>query len=65
VLAPSGDLGQTLAMRRLSFGFDAMEFSASGNERASYGAMLSLKDYPLRSVPGMLDGCCACRLKWC
>ncbi|HWX90434.1 MAG TPA: VirB4 family type IV secretion system protein, partial [Rhizomicrobium sp.] len=56
VLAPSGDMGQTLATRRLSFGFDAMEFSASGNERASYGAMLSLKDYPLRSVPGMLDG---------
>ena len=29
VLAPSGDMGQTLANRRLSFGFDAMEFGAS------------------------------------
>jgi type IV secretion system protein VirB4 len=56
VLAPSGDMGQTLATRRLSFGFDAMELSPSGNDRASFAAMISLKDYPLRSVPGMLDG---------
>ena len=56
VLAPSGDLGQGLAARRLSFGFDAMEFGAAGAEDASYGAMIALKDYPLRSSPGMLDG---------
>ncbi len=56
VLAPSGDMGQTIANRRLSFGFDAMEFGAAGHDRPSYGAMISLKDYPLRSLPGMLDG---------
>ena len=56
ILAPSGDLGQSLATRRLSFGYDAMEFGQSGAEQASYGAMIGLKDYPLRSMPGMLDG---------
>ncbi len=56
MLAPSGDLGQALAMRRLSFGFDAMEFGGSGAEPPQFGAMISLKDYPLRSLPGMLDG---------
>ncbi len=56
VLAPSGDMGQALAARRLSFGYDAMEFGACGAEDPIYGAMISLKDYPLRSMPGMLDG---------
>ena len=56
MLAPSGDLGQALAARRLSFGFDAMEFGPVGAEGPDYGAMISLKDYPLRSMPGMLDG---------
>jgi len=56
MLAPSGDLGQALATRRLSFGFDAMEFGAGGTDKARFGAMISLKDYPLRSMPGMLDG---------
>ena len=56
VLAPSSDLGQSLATARLSFGYDAMEFGQSGAEQLSYGAMIGLKDYPLRSMPGMLDG---------
>ena len=56
VLAPSGDLGQALAVRRLNFGLDAMEFAPAGASPAVYGAMVSLKDYPARSTPGMLDG---------
>ena len=56
ILAPSGDLGQSLATRRLSFGYDAIEFGPSGAEPSGYGAMIGLKDYPLRSMPGMLDG---------
>ena len=55
VLAPSGDLGQAIATRRLSFGFDAMEFGA-GPGAAQFGAMISLKDYPARTAPGLLDG---------
>jgi type IV secretion system protein VirB4 len=56
MLAPSGDMGQALATRRLNFGMDVMEFAASGASPALYGSMISLKDYPARSTPGMLDG---------
>ena len=49
-------MGMALPMRRLSFGDEAMEFGAMGSEPASFGAMIALKDYPVRSSPGMLDG---------
>jgi type IV secretion system protein VirB4 len=55
ILAPSGDLSEAIAARRLSFGLDAMEFAA-GPGPATYGAMVSLKDYPARTAPGLLDG---------
>ncbi len=56
VLAPSGDMGQALADRRLSFGLNAMEFGAVGSRAARFAAMVSIKDYPAQSAPGMLDG---------
>ena len=56
VLAPSGDIGRGIADRRLTFGLDAMEFAAAGARPATFAAALSIKDYPLRSSPGMLDG---------
>jgi len=55
VLAPSGELGQALGSRRLSFGLDAMEFGPSSGP-ATFGAIISLKDYPARTAPGLLDG---------
>lgn len=55
LLAPTGDLSHAIAARRLSFGLDAMEF-AEGPGPATYGAMVSLKDYPSRTAPGILDG---------
>lgn len=55
VLEPVGDLSNAIAARRLSFGLDAMEFGA-GTGPASFGAMVSLKDYPARTAPGLLDG---------
>ena len=55
ILNPVGDLGQAIGARRLSFGLDAMEFGANGGP-ASFGAMVSLKDYPARTAPGLLDG---------
>ncbi len=54
VLTPTGDLGQALATRRLSFGLDALELGGDG-DGARFGAMVSLKDYPAQSAPGMLD----------
>ena len=56
VLTPSGDLGQALARRRLSFGLNAMEFGHAGGQGPTFGAMVSLKDYPAQSRPGLLDG---------
>ena len=56
ILAPSNDIGQALADRRLTFGLDAMEFAPAAGRGAVYAAALSIKDYPPRSSPGMLDG---------
>jgi type IV secretion system protein VirB4 len=55
VLAPTGDLSNAIATRRLSFGLDAMEFGG-GADGPSFGAMISMKDYPARTAPGLLDG---------
>ena len=56
LLEPVGDLGQVLADRRLSFGFNALELEGAGDAPGRFGAIVSIKDYPARSVPGMLDG---------
>jgi type IV secretion system protein VirB4 len=56
ILLPQGDIGALIADRRLTFGLDAMEIGAGGGDAPRYGAMVSLKDYPARSQPGMLDG---------
>jgi len=55
ILAPSGDFAQAIATRRLSFGLDAMEFGP-GQGEPTFGAMVSVKDYPSRTAPGLLDG---------
>lgn len=48
------DVGQVLPYRRASFGLDAMELRGSGEP--DFAAMLSLKDYPDATSPGLLDG---------
>jgi type IV secretion system protein VirB4 len=53
---PVGELGEVLADRRLSFGFKALEIDAAGEAPRRFGAIVSIKDYPARSAPGMLDG---------
>ena len=47
------DIGQMLPYRRVSFGLDAMEIGGSGP--SDFAAMLSLKDYPDATSPGLLD----------
>jgi type IV secretion system protein VirB4 len=47
------DIGQMLPYRRASFGLDAMELKGSG--ASDFAAMLSLKDYPDATAPGLLD----------
>jgi len=51
--AEETDIGAMLPYRRASFGLDAMELrGASGSD---FGAMISLKDYPDATSPGLLD----------
>jgi len=56
MLLPSGSLSHALPARRLHFGFDTIEFGSYATQGASFGAIVSLKDYPVHTVPGMLDG---------
>ncbi|WP_126173706.1 VirB4 family type IV secretion/conjugal transfer ATPase [Altericroceibacterium xinjiangense] len=51
--AESTDIGRMLPYRRASFGLDAMELR--GSSGADFAAMLSLKDYPDATSPGLLD----------
>jgi type IV secretion system protein VirB4 len=55
VVLPHGDLGQHLPSRRISFGEDAFELGPSGNLERSFGAVVSIKDYPGQTLPGMFD----------
>jgi type IV secretion system protein VirB4 len=47
------DLGHMLPYRRLSFGLDALELK--GAQGATFGALVSLKDYPDSTGPGLTD----------
>lgn len=55
VLLPQADLGQHIPWRRISFGLDALELHAAPAAPARLGAILSIKDYPPQTTPGMLD----------
>lgn len=47
------DIGHMLPYRRVSFGLDAMELR--GAQGAEFASILSLKDYPDATSPGLLD----------
>jgi type IV secretion system protein VirB4 len=55
VRIPQTDLGRYLPYRRVSFGADALELSPAGRLPRAFAAMVSVKDYPGQSTPGMLD----------
>ena len=55
VVLPHGDLGEHLPFRRISFGQDAFELGPAGNLPRKFGAVISLKDYPAQTLPGMFD----------
>jgi len=48
------DIGHMLPYRRASFGLDAMELRGSGDP--DFSAIVSLKEYPDATSPGLLDG---------
>ena len=55
VLLPRQDLGSYLPYRRVSFGQEAVELSAAGHLPRSFLGIVSIKDYPAWSAPGMFD----------
>jgi len=55
VRLPSADIGLYLPYRRVSFGADALELSAAGQLERTFAAMVSIKEYPGQTTPGMLD----------
>ena len=55
VRIPNADLGLYLPYRRISFGGEAIEMAPAGRLDTSFAAMVSVKDYPGQTAPGMLD----------
>lgn len=55
VLVPQGDAGEYLPYRRASFGLETLELSRAGALPRGFGSMVSVKDYPAQTTPGMLD----------
>jgi type IV secretion system protein VirB4 len=55
VRLPQSDLGLYLPYRRISFGAGTIELGAAGRQGPTYAAMVSVKDYPSQTTPGMLD----------
>jgi type IV secretion system protein VirB4 len=51
--ADGTDIGRMLPYRRASFGMDAMELS--GAQGRDFAALVSLKDYPDSTAPGIVD----------
>jgi type IV secretion system protein VirB4 len=55
VLLPDSDIGHHLPYRRISFGLEAFELHSAPGLARQFGAMISIKDYPPHTAPGMLD----------
>ncbi len=55
VLLPPSDLGRYLPYRRITFGTEALELARAGALPRQFAAMVSIKDYPPETAPGMLD----------
>jgi len=52
---PHGDLGLHLPWRRVSFGQDTVELGAAGPLARKFTGLVSIKDYPGQTMPGMFD----------
>ncbi len=55
VALPYGDLGHFIPARRVSFGQDCVELGPAGPLPRRFVAMVSIKDYPGATFPGMFD----------
>lgn len=55
VLLPLQDLGDYLPYRRVSFGANMVELGRAGTSPRQFVGLISIKDYPGQTAPGMLD----------
>ncbi len=55
-LMPAGAMADTVASRRVSFGFEALEFARAGDSQRAFAAMIAVKEYPPHTAPGQFDG---------
>ncbi|MDN3644623.1 VirB4 family type IV secretion system protein [Pontixanthobacter aestiaquae] len=55
VATPHGDIGHHIPTRRASFGQEAIELAPSGPLERRFVALVSIKDYPGQTMPGMFD----------
>jgi type IV secretion system protein VirB4 len=55
VLLPHQDIGAYLPYRRISFGQETVELSPAGHTPRGFCGVVSIKDYPAQTAPGMLD----------
>lgn len=55
VLLPLQDIGDYLPYRRVSFGQDTVELGRAGQTPRQFLGLVSIKDYPGQTAPGMLD----------
>ena len=53
--APHGDIGRHIPARRISFGRNAAELGPTGGQQRKFVALVSIKDWPSQTMPGMLD----------
>ncbi|TMM46666.1 VirB4 family type IV secretion/conjugal transfer ATPase [Qipengyuania marisflavi] len=54
-VVPHGDLGNHIPSRRVSFGQDTVELAPAGPLARRFSALVSIKDWPSRTMPGMFD----------
>lgn len=55
VLEPAGDIGHYLPYKRMSFGLDTLHVKGVTPAASRFCAIISIKDYPANTSPGMLD----------
>ena len=55
VAEPHGDIGMHLPARRISFGRNTVELAPAGALPRRFVAMVSVKDWPPQTMPGMFD----------
>jgi len=54
-VVPHGDIGHHLPVRRASFGLNTVELAPAGHLDRRFVAVVSIKDWPQATMPGMFD----------